>query len=186
MTNEEEMAVFRRRLAETIAWCAGRSSAVDPQGSLRTPSLQPLAFGDYTQPLEERQAIVDAVVEKRAKLLRVENRYPDASADALAGGRLLICAPDESVWDAVSESESDGFFDEVDIPAWDTWLCYCREPHSPAAIDPFYDYLVNWVPPQFVDRVEAGILVNPVQCILWATELDTGFARRLRASGLLG
>jgi hypothetical protein len=186
MEAEDEITKFRLRLAETIAWCAVRASVDDPKDSLRTGALQPHAFGNYTQPLEERRAIVDAVVETRAKLLCTENRYPDSPAVTLAGGRLLICAPDESVWDAVSESESDGFFDEVDIPAWDTWVCYNREPYSPAAIDPFYDYLVSWIPPQLVDRVEAGIRVNPVQCILWATELDTGFVGRLRASDLLG
>jgi hypothetical protein len=125
-------------------------------------------------------------VEKRAKLLRAENRYAERLAEDLAGGRLLIYELGESVWDGVSAIESNGFFDAIDMPPWDTWMSCCREPLSPGAIDPFYDYLICWVPPQLVDLVEAGIHVSPVQCILWATEDDAVFTRRLRAAGLLG
>ncbi len=173
MEARDELSEFRRRLAEVIAWCAGRDGAADPKNSLRTPALQPPAFGDYRQPLEARQAIVDAVVEKRATLLRREGRYSEHPAEDLAGGRLLICAPDESVWDAVSQSESQGFFDDLDIPAWDTWLCFPRE-------------LISWVPPPLVPLAEAGIHVNPVECIRWAVDEDTAFTRQLRAAGLLG
>jgi len=36
-----EPLVFRRRLAQTIAWCAPRASAADPARSLRTAALRP-------------------------------------------------------------------------------------------------------------------------------------------------
>src|SRR5689334_17609692 len=99
MEPESDLREFRRRLAEAIASCNHRATLADPEPCLRTPELQPPVFGDYRQPLEERQAIVDAVVERRAMLLRREGRYPEQPAEDSAGGRLLICAPDESVWD---------------------------------------------------------------------------------------
>jgi hypothetical protein len=55
-------------------------------------------------------------VEKRAKLLRAENRYAERLAEDLAGGRLLIYDLGESVWDGVSAIESNGFFDAIDMP----------------------------------------------------------------------
>jgi hypothetical protein len=34
----------------------------------------------------------------------------------------------------------------------------------------FEEYLVSWVPPQLLELANAGVEVNPEQCILWAPE----------------
>jgi hypothetical protein len=39
--SSDDLTAFRWRLAETIAWCAGRACVADPQNSLRTPALRP-------------------------------------------------------------------------------------------------------------------------------------------------
>jgi hypothetical protein len=47
------------------------------------------------------------------------------------------------------------------------------------------DYLVAWVPPNFIQLASAGIAVNPEACILWLDTLDDAFVKSLRRIGLL-
>lgn len=127
----------------------------------------------------ERERIVDAVVEERARLLRLSNAYPrsedmDALAHSLAGGRLLLCGGiSESVWDGAAAAESDGFFDDGDLAPWDTWICYVPERIANEDGAARHAPIVSWAPPALFDLIAAGIHVNPVACIAWA---DDGYA----------
>lgn len=47
------------------------------------------------------------------------------------------------------------------------------------------NYLVAWVPQDFIPLASAGIDVNPEQCILWLDTLDDAFVRSLRNLNLL-
>lgn len=153
----------------------------------------------------ERQKIVDTLADERAKLLRSTGNYPDGLVEDLEGGRLLICfGPTESVWDGASEVESRGFFDEYDIPPWDSWLCWTRETPEESqvrrqefsrlrttflpdrALDWERSYLISWVPPQLIEVATSGIEVNPVDCIHFAHVEDTIFTRQLCEAGWLG
>lgn len=94
---------------------------------------------------------------------------------------------DESVWDGVSGLESEGFFDELDTPPWDTWVCWAEGDftHAPHTV-----FILAWVPPSYVDRVNHGMGCNPVECIWWADQyrqfrLDIPFMRELDTAGLL-
>jgi hypothetical protein len=109
---------------------------------------------------------------------------------------LVISEDDDSVDDGASEHVSRGFFDFVDTPPWDTWVCYVVDPAQIAANErrragssqePFGrgSYLVAWVPPAYLDLVAEGIRVNPVDRIAWAESVDTAFTRRLRAAGIM-
>jgi hypothetical protein len=196
-----DLNLFRRRLAETIAWCSRRVSRADPKHRLRTMDLLPpfvrsraeLDLWEYQGKPEQMRAIFEAVADNRATYLREQGRYPAAPAEGPEGGYLLFCAPDESVWDGVSEPESGGFFDSGDLPPWDTWVsavpALVRQPQGPPVS---VCYLVSWVPPEFVDLVHNGIEINPVDCIWWAadrgrwTESDRPFLSELAAAGLLG
>ena len=103
-------------------------------------------------------AIVEAVVSRRAVQLRKNGHYPSTIEIGLQGGRLLLYAPNENLFDGAAEYSSRGFFDVDNIPPWDTWICF------------FDEYVVSWVPPQLLELANAGIEVNPEQCILWAPE----------------
>ena len=48
------------------------------------------------------------------------------------------------------------------------------------------NYLVAWVPPDFIALASGGIDVNPEQCILWLDTMDDAFVRSLRRLGFLG
>jgi len=47
------------------------------------------------------------------------------------------------------------------------------------------NYLVAWIPPDFVQLASAGVAVNPEACILWLDTLDDEFVRSLRRMGFL-
>ena len=124
-------------------------------GQLRSPILQPDCT-IFPSNRSEQLQIVEDLAKRRAAQLRLEHRYPLSLAERLEGGRLLLYAPDENLFDGAAQYTSKGFFDVNNIPPWDTWVCF------------FEKYLVSWVPPQLVELANQGIDVNAEQCILWA------------------
>src|SRR4051812_12037148 len=94
-----DLELFRRRLAETIAWCARRASVADPRGCLRTPELLPASVRKAGElPLDEWKptqvhALVEAVAAERVRRLTQDGLLPVQPAEDLAGGYLLVCAP---------------------------------------------------------------------------------------------
>ena len=108
----------------------------------------------------------------------------------------------------MSEAETKGFIDVVDVPPWDTWICYAEEPNTPEErfrrrlqpvgahweMEPktpaFVAYVLCWIPRDFVVSVERGIQFNPMENFFWASEhkqrlFDTPLLRHLDAGGLL-
>jgi len=63
----------------------------------------------------------------------------------------------ETVDCGAAEAISHGFFDLHDSPPWDTWFWYSE------------GTILAWVPEGFLNRAQAGIDANPVDCIHWAT-----------------
>lgn len=47
------------------------------------------------------------------------------------------------------------------------------------------NYLVAWVPPDFLELANAGIKVNPEECIVWLDTLDNAFVQSLRRLKLI-
>ena len=89
------------------------------------------------------------------------NAYPSEVSSDLARGMLLVYEPDDHVEDGASQYMSKGYFDELDAPPWDTWICY------------FDGHLISWVHPSLLDLVQAGIATNPVDCIRFALYFPT-------------
>jgi hypothetical protein len=151
----EPSARFQVRLAETMAWCTTRDWGDAPSDGLRTVELRP--------------------------------NHPEGSdmiVPPLTRGRLLAFNLDETLSDGAANLASYGFFDDNNIPAWDTWIMYVTgdTAHTPRDWS-WTSYLLSWVPEVFVDVVSDGIAVNPEECIRWATDLASPF---LRASWPIG
>ncbi len=184
LTWEETLGLFRRCLAEASAWCS------EAKGNMRTPALQPphlcwvSRFG-RSRTTPERQAIVNTLANARTRLLVERLKTPQTSARASAAGKLLVFYPDATLFDGAAQGECADIFDVENIPAWDTWVYFVEEPSNGLPDSSYGSYLLSWVPPPFVDRVDWGIRVNPEQCLCWATDFDTTFTRRLRTAGLL-
>lgn len=179
---------FRLHFISTVLWCQLLADPSDPANSLRTLELRPGNWlgGDYRWGESTADAVV-RLAKKRAELLRrkgsVEVREEQVS------GRLLLAAPWESDVCGLSGPESAGFIDDVDVPAWDTWVHYTHE--EATATGETVSYLLCWVPSVFLSQVEKGIAVNPIECFFWASEYkerhyDTALLRQLDAQGLLG
>jgi hypothetical protein len=58
---------------------------------------------------------VDVLRGRRADLLRRANKYPERSAEDLAGGRILLYAPEDNLCDGAAQYASKGFFDVDNI-----------------------------------------------------------------------
>jgi len=112
-------------------------------------------------PATRRDALVDAVVATRSRLLAETGHQPAAPSANLQGGRLLIFDPDDTLADGAAEQETGGFFDAESTPAWDTWLAYVNEPAPPIRGSAQHrGYLVAWVPPALLTIADDGVLVS--------------------------
>jgi uncharacterized protein (TIGR02996 family) len=191
LTWTEALSGFRMVLGDTIAWCRDRERAFPVPGLevdlLRHPKLRPpehlLRTFPYPSPPADQARTIWSVVASRSQFLARDRALPTRKpATSLAGGRLLIFHPDATLLDGAAQAESDGFFDEDNVPGWDTWVMFAgKEPPS----ESYGACVVCWIPPHLLRLVERGITVNPEECIRWATDVDNDWTRKLREVGLL-
>lgn len=185
---------FQRRLAETMAWCAAHDWTANPGKELRTALLHPPdptesaeLFWDSEATHRQRQQLVERLATRRAKLLEEQGITPLQLVPPLTGGRLLAFNADQTLSDGAANSASRGFFDDDNVPPWDTWIAYMTDDMVDSR--PRYPFssssLLSWVPERLIEKATAGIEVNPEACICWATELDTAFLLQLRKIGLV-
>jgi hypothetical protein len=204
-----DLVEFQQRLGETIAWYLSKAPVSDPEYGLRTAELRPPAVLETPterglgnppipwtaeaaheywhrvrlsrlQVLVERQAIVDEVIRKRQVLLSASHIAPSQMTELFYKGRLLTYNPDGNLSDGAAPLNSERFFDDENVPPWDTWLMYVVD-----NIPKHKTYLITWVPPEFLKLAQAGIEANPEQCIRWAEDVDAEFVHQLRDAGLL-
>jgi hypothetical protein len=162
---------FERRLAETISWCASRARGDEPRRSLRSESLSPSVLA------VNRASCVRSVVASRSGLVRdVGQRL--VGRPSLLGGRLLVYFPDADLADGAAEVQSRGFFDVHNVPPWDTWIALARETGTRADAS-YGEYIVAWVPPALLELAQAGISVNPEECIAWLDDADVSAREEL-------
>jgi hypothetical protein len=177
---------FKKRLAETIVWCSERTNPDDPAYSLRSNDLRPPGLRLCHNLKTELSEVVEPIVDQRAFWI---NNWRKNNLDLLVGmaGRLLICtSATESIPDGAVTELSKGFYDEDDMPPWDTWLCYLEE-GSAGEGSPSYrtQYLLSWVPAQFVELANIGVETHFMGCMRWALQESTVFTRQLESAGLL-
>lgn len=141
-----------------VVECARRLVILEnPSGCLRREETRP-------RTLESSYfSAVATVVHSPRRARRSSGEVP-----SLAGGRLLVYFPEEDLADGAAESESGGFFDVHNAPPWDTWVAMVEDDEGDRA----RPYLVSWVPPEFLMLAEAGIHVNPEECIRWLDDTD--------------
>lgn len=145
-----------------MAWCSPRAKPSDPASSLRSDQLRPWVL----EP--DRATTVLRVLESRASTdAIVRAAAPARGRDDLGDGRLLLYFPDENLADGAAEAATGGFFDVENVPPWDTWIGLFRDESADKSSA---DYLVSFVPGDFVASVNRGLRVNPEECILWLAD----------------
>jgi hypothetical protein len=165
---ETRLAELQRSIDEAAAWCARFLDRGAIGACLRRPELAPSTLW------RDRWDAVDQVTGQRANdVRRLGLRRKGAR------GRLLVYFPDADLCDGAAPAASDDFFDVHNAPPWGTWVGYFED----GGADRSYGaYLLAWVPEAVIGEADAGIGVNPEECIAW---LD-GAAVRLRViAGLL-
>lgn len=133
---------LRERLAETISWDQRRVALGNMAESLRSPALAPPSALPWPE-------TVHAVAEKRVQQL---GRSWRRSLEPFGGGLLLLYFPAPSHSGGKARAASDGYFDERDVPPWDTWVAYVEEASR--------SYLAVWVPPEGLASVTAALRVT--------------------------
>jgi hypothetical protein len=174
---------FIKSLTDAIAWCTLAGSLSDPKASLRTckPKLDDLI---------DQSSQLFRVDFKRMDRLQSAGQEDRPAVTGLCGGRLVAYFPSNNMACGASETESKGFFDVNNIPPYDTWVWIVRsvrhwEQAGRTTGEREANYLVAWVPPDFIALADAGIGVNPEGCIVWLDEYDDDFVRSLRSMNFL-
>ena len=160
----EPSASVLRTLSETVAWCLSRSPQrdhfrsreLDPSASLRVPPFDEVGIDIWIE--KKRESYLRAtrtINEMRSALIRDGRIEMPDLAMARSQGRLLLYEPLETVDDGAASASSQGFFYVEDAPPWDTWFVYSG------------GSIFCWVPDSLVQKAQAGIDANPVDCIHW-------------------
>jgi len=158
-TQQEDLDL---RLSDIAAWCQARLNTDKTPVALRPGGAeQPKLTGN-------RWRVVDGLADRRGPVSDPGSGHPS--------GRFLIYFPDESLFDGAAAMMSDGFFDDDNAPPWGTWFGYFQD--GPLG-STYSGYLLAWVPAAFIGAVQAGIDVNPEQCILWLADSSVELRRVL-------
>lgn len=157
------------RIGEATSWC---SADVSLRQKLRSSELQPVDITTEAEWLrgmeefkivEERTRIVDQLVAERRRLLEDGSQRP---APLHRDGRVLLCEIDACFFDGVAKEVTGGFFDDGDLPPWDTWLAFR------AAFGDRSSVLLSWVPHGHLGLVEKAVeshFCNAYSWMIWAT-----------------
>lgn len=150
-----------RFIAEAVTWCSYKP--------FRSPELDPsaiLSHGAFSSDSSSIQSWIEKRVdryaralawinEQRAQLLAKAKLEIVDPAHALSTSKLLIHEHLETVEDGASEAASMGFYDLQDAPPWDTWFLYAGRK------------VFCCIPDGAISHAQAGIDMNPVDCIRW-------------------
>lgn len=80
----------------------------------------------------------------------------------------LLVEPASSMSDGAASGVSAGYFDDNNMPPWDTWIMPLPLLSGVSSSTWEEPGLLCWVPSWAREAVEAGIYVNPEQCLQWA------------------
>ncbi|MFY1827430.1 hypothetical protein ACN47A_16030 [Myxococcus fulvus] len=169
---------FKRRLAETIAWCLPRVDAARAGMTTRSVELMPPVCGHdgdtlvsmlLSVPAVPAEAVGFIVERRRRELERLKLMLPHPGD--LMGGRVFATDFNSDLCGAAT-APSNGYLDDYDIPGWDTW--FAHEPEGN-----FGGVVYGWVPPVLLELADQGFYVIPVSSVWWVEDAEL---RRLMAT----
>lgn len=162
--------VLYTRLAEAIAWTNAIIGREDFRPAMRYPDLH------WRLLHEGRDDAICEVGAARQFALAETMTAHDKQCPDLMGGRLMVYFPDGDLCDGAAEQATDGFFDVFNVPPWETWVGYFED--LPGRRGSYDSYLLAYVPAALVDLANAGILVNPEECIMWLSQTSVKIQER--------
>jgi hypothetical protein len=167
-----DSAELWRRVSEVELWCSRlETPEVDLARRFRSASLRPVdismrgarlqALGANDIYLARVRAVED-LVERREKLLGPSSQR--ASSFSRAMGGMLAFNLDACFFDGAVSAETQGFFDDEDLPPWDTWIAYTERHGAGEAGE---NVLVSWMPESYRQLAERAIAVHMCNAYAW-------------------
>ncbi len=149
---------------QAFVWCDFAKDIKEPRSSLRTLEFGPAFFES------NGFHVVNHII--HARKYKLESLKKNVSS-SFSINNVMVYEPDSTVFDGLSESETEGFFDINDCPPWDTWIGFLNiKGHR---------YLLSWVPDGFEHYVNEGYEVNCVECFYWLKDSEEHWAKELLA-----
>jgi len=138
---------------------------------MRSPKLRPELLNS-DDPLAQLYAIHDhqdqlpiaitSICNRREQLIEDSKLSLPVLASCLEIGR-IFCTDFDSDSCAAATEPSQGFFNDCDIPGWDSWFAY--EPTDSLG------RIYGWIPNEMYNAVNDGMIVIPVECVWWVDRL---------------
>jgi hypothetical protein len=147
--------LLQARLTEVIAWCDSLQNLSD----FRSEQLKPRLLHDGPDDL------VCDIGHSRYHQLHYRKLSIAQGRPMVSTGKFLLYFPDEDLCDGAAEVASSGFFDVFNLPAYDTWVSFFVEEDRTRKYP--RRYLLCYIPRFMLAAAEAGVEVNPEQCIEW-------------------
>ncbi|WP_141332497.1 hypothetical protein [Myxococcus sp. AB025B] len=175
---------FKRRLAETIAWCLPRAEAARAGVTTRSVELMPPVCGHdgdtlvnqlLSAPAVPAEAVGFIVERRRRELERMNLPLPPLGD--LMGGRVFATDFNSDLCGAAT-APSNGYLDDYDIPGWDTWFAHDSE-WKDGYGEVHGGLVYGWVPPALLELADIGFYVIPVSSVWWVEDAEL---RRLMAT----
>ncbi len=82
----------------------------------------------------------------------------------------ILFEPGASLSDGAAHVASAGYFDDDNMPPWDTWVM--PVPAPPGSLNSREPALLCWVPTWAREHVDAGVSINPEECLHWVEIQD--------------
>ena len=156
--------VLFERLQQAIKWTRRQLDSGPISPTMRSKEIQWCVLNDGRD-----DVLCDVGVSRQIALRDYVETLPSTAPDLL-GGKMMVYFPDRNLCDGAAEQETNGFFDVFNIPPWDTWVGYFED--RPGRKDSDDSYLLAYVPKEFVELANDGMIVNPEKCILWLSNTN--------------
>jgi len=161
---------YWERLEQAAAWM----EEVQDEEELISPGTwqdEIVSFsGDADNPVdpadkEKRYTPVEDVLEQRERTLGSVAYNIDVEE---VGGRVVAVYIDRSLGDGAGRAVSEEFLGDEYRPPTDTWIAYTVEEVDPERFDSRDEgFLLCYVPEEYVENVQAGMDVDPVDSLDW-------------------
>lgn len=164
---EIDRPAFEASLAEAANWCESRFAEAT-RDCLRSSVLRPTRLfmaANHEKDAVAQSSVQQVVAKRHGLLLGTPLRAP-----ASLGGRVLSLDLKDNLFHGLAMEGTNGFFDEQDMPAWDSWVAY------------YEPVLLVYIPRALVKRTQReAISTCPTNSFRWAaTDKEHPLLRELQ------
>ena len=161
-----DLEQFIQSMIETVVWCRHRLNETNNDKalwSLIDTNINLVHVSDE----EIKQHCERIIAERSNRVHYIEIPKYEDLLPVIRQGRLMIFFYPCTMNMGTAQIVSDEYFDFSNYPPCDTWVYHVDENPDENRVE----YLIAWVPPQFLERAQEGVETTPDESILWVTDL---------------